>query len=361
MRHHVPIPPRARAARAAVPAAVLAWVAMPVPAWAHGIGADASDQSVLAFVPIGIEHMLLGWDHLLFIAGVVLLAWKIGRAAKLISLFVLGHSTTLIIATMAGWRINPLAIDAVIGFSVFFVGVVGLYGRPKSWRWFGAAVLAFGLLHGLGLSTRLQDLGLPEDGLLGRVIAFNVGIEIGQLCVIAVLVGLSRLAVTLVRRPRFQQSIFAALSLIGMGAAAIFAGQAAVDLMEDEATAVTSGTNSCVTGDRTFRFTLGGGGHSPKPFYEPGEPIPNTDFGHVIGDGYVVVTYAPPLPAAELQGLRTYVTEPHKVVGGSLPEQAEPVRAYHAYAQLTCQRFDLEALRSFVDGWFADPRSRAAE
>lgn len=69
----------------------------------------------------------------------------------------------------------------MVALSLVFVGVVGLRGRPKNWTWFAAAVLAFGLAHGLGLSTRLQDLGLPSDGMIPRVLAFNIGVEIGQL------------------------------------------------------------------------------------------------------------------------------------------------------------------------------------
>ncbi|MGH3752231.1 MAG: HupE/UreJ family protein [Pseudonocardiaceae bacterium] len=84
---------------------VIALVGLPDAAFAHGIG--GATESVWGFVPLGIEHMLLGWDHLLFIAGIVLLAGELRRAATLISVFVAGHSTTLIIATIAGWRSTP--------------------------------------------------------------------------------------------------------------------------------------------------------------------------------------------------------------------------------------------------------------
>jgi hydrogenase/urease accessory protein HupE len=344
-------------------AAATAWAAAlgATPAGAHGIGADASDKSALEFLPLGIEHMLLGWDHLLFVAGVVLLAWDAKRAAKLISAFAAGHSLTLIVATLAGWRVNPTAIDAVIGLSVLFVAIVGLLGRPTRWGWFAGAVFGFGLLHGVGLSTRLQDLGLPEDGLLPKVVAFNVGIEIGQLAAVAVMALLGRLTVALLRRRRVQLGVFAVLGAIGAAAAATFAGLAAIDIMDGEPKVpVASDTQSCTVGDRTTRFTLGGG-HPPKTFYEPGDTIPSMDFGHVIGDGFIVVTYSPFLPAPELEQLRAFVNEPHKVVGGPVPGQPEPVRAVHAYSQLTCTQFDVGAVRTFVADWFADPRSRSAE
>ena len=161
-------------------AVVVSAVVFAPAASAHGISGSAADKSTLEFIPLGIEHMLLGWDHLLFIAGIVLLAGELRRAAKLISVFVLGHSTTLIAGTLAGWRVDATVVDIVIALSLVFVGVVGWFGRLTQWRWFGLGVFAFGLVHGLGLSTRLPDLGLPEDGLFGRVIAFNVGVEIGQ-------------------------------------------------------------------------------------------------------------------------------------------------------------------------------------
>jgi hydrogenase/urease accessory protein HupE len=156
----------------------------PAAADAHGIRSVAG-KSTLEFVPVGIAHMLLGWDHLLFILGTVLLAGTLGRAAKLITLFVVGHSLTLLTATLAGWRIDPAVVDIVIALSVVFVGVMGVRATPGRWGPVMAAIFAFGLVHGLGLATRLQRLGLPEDGQLGRVLAFNLGLEIGQLIAIA--------------------------------------------------------------------------------------------------------------------------------------------------------------------------------
>lgn len=274
----------------------------------------------------------------------------------------LGHSTTLIVATLAGWRVNPTAVDAAIGLSVLFVGIVGVCGRPKSWRWFYLVVLGFGLLHGVGLSTRLQDLGLPEDGLLARVIAFNVGIEIGQLAAIGLMMGVGRVARTMLGRPRVQRAAFATLAVVGTASAATFAGLAAVDIMDgDGGTAVAPSTASCTEAKRTVGFRLGGGGHPEKEFFEPAETIPSTDFAHVIGDGYLVVTYAPTLPVAQLDELRSYVLQPHKVVAGPTPDQTQPVRALNAFTMLTCDRFDLGAVRAFGTAWLNDPRSRPPE
>ncbi len=193
--------------------------AMPL---AHSIGATAADESVPSFGILGMEHMMLGWDHLLFIAGVVLLAGTIGRAAKLISLFVAGHSLTLIVATLVGWRLDATLVDVTIALSIVFVGVVGLRLRPERWTAIGASIFAFGLVHGLGLSTRLQALGLPEEGLLARVIAFNVGVELGQLLAIASMVA----AVELARRaridtPSVRRGAYGGLVIAGLIAAAV--------------------------------------------------------------------------------------------------------------------------------------------
>src|SRR5688500_12452957 len=176
---------------------------LPAAAAAHALFADNNpNRPVLEYVWIGFWHMVGGWDHLLFILGVVLIAGALKPAAKMISLFVLGHSLTLIIATVAGWKLNATVVDVVIALSLVYVGLRGLMGRPGDFRLMGAIVFAFGLVHGLGLSTRLQDLGLPESGLVVRVILFNIGVELGQLTALAIIVGLGTLAVRKLRIPR---------------------------------------------------------------------------------------------------------------------------------------------------------------
>lgn len=190
--------------------------------FAHGITGRATDLTTLEYVPLGIEHMLLGWDHLLFVLGVVLLAGQTQRAAKLLSLFVLGHSLTLIFGTIFEWRLSPAFVDAVIALSVVFVAVLGLRGRPQTWEVPAAVIFGFGLVHGLGLSTRLQDLGIPDAGLIGKTIAFNVGIELGQLIAVAVMV-----AVIWTIAPRIKpwatvkRGVFAAMAIAGAVAAVL--------------------------------------------------------------------------------------------------------------------------------------------
>ncbi|MFB9728569.1 HupE/UreJ family protein [Haloechinothrix salitolerans] len=339
---------------AAVFAVMLAGLASaPGVALAHGIGGSAADLDVWEFLPLGIEHMLLGWDHLLFIGSVVLLAGELGRAAKLITVFVLGHSTTLIIATLAGWQINALAVDVVIALSVAFVGIVGWIGRPQRWTWFGTAVLGFGLIHGLGLSTRLQALGLPEDGMLARVIAFNIGIEIGQLSAIAVMVVLGKLLTRFITWTHAERATHGGFVAIGVVAALVLTTLTLTGVNND-ARAETLG--SCTITPRATTYSAAGGGHPAKPFYGPSENYPETDFGHVLGDGYVLVHYPTTLPDTQVAELKKLITGPDGagMLAGAAPDQDGPLRAVTAQQQLECDEFDLPALREFTKNWHAE-------
>jgi hydrogenase/urease accessory protein HupE len=176
---------------------IVCFIALAIPgaASAHGLHGEA--QTIPGFIWLGVRHMIGGWDHVLFIAGIVLLAREARLAAKLISVFVLGHSVTLLLATLAGWQINANVVDAVIAASVAYIGLRILRGRPTVWAPTVLTIFAFGLVHGLGLSTRVQTITLPEGGaLVARILAFNVGVEIGQLLAL----GLMLIAFNLWRR-----------------------------------------------------------------------------------------------------------------------------------------------------------------
>ena len=343
-----------RAAAAVITAAALI-LATPGAAAAHGVGGGA--ESILDFIWLGVNHMVVGWDHLAFIVGVVLLAGAIRRAATFVSLFALGHSTTLIAATLAAWRVNPTAVDIVIASSVVFVGVVAVFGRPTTparWRLFGAAVFGFGLVHGLGLSTRLQDIHVDA---LSRIIAFNIGIELGQLLIITA-VGVCAAAFLPDRVKTSEKARrLAGIAVIAVG----FLAGAVLTVTEftrdDPATATATG--ACRPFERTTKLPFGSG-HPGKDFYEPGETAPLGDFGHVIGDGYLIVQYRPTLPTDQLDELRTFVTGPEggRVVAGAATDQADPLVAFHMHESITCASFDLSALKEFKERWFADPRSR---
>lgn len=180
------------------------------PAQAHGV--DAGAQSVTDFGWLGFTHMLGGWDHLLFLAGVVLLAWQPHRALGLVSLFALGHSVTLVVATLAGWRFDARFVDVVIAVSVGVIGTVGVVGRPRRYGWFGLLVL----VHGLGLATRFQALDVPGEGLVARLVAFNVGVEAGQFAAVYLIYLFGELLVRRPQWPRIEQAGFAVLVAVGL-------------------------------------------------------------------------------------------------------------------------------------------------
>lgn len=181
-----------------------AFLAVPTAVSAHGIHAGdgtIAEASFTEFLGIGTKHMLVGYDHLLFVLGIVLLIRGFKEVVKYITAFTVGHSITLLLASLAGISVNYLLIDALIGLSVAYIGLENVYGkrirdarkRKKQWSPDPKLIIyIFGLLHGLGLATRLQGLGLPEEGSVKAILGFNVGVEIGQLAALSMflLVGL---------------------------------------------------------------------------------------------------------------------------------------------------------------------------
>lgn len=200
-------------------------LALVLPALALGHNVDTSDsaflqsQSGVIFWPylyLGAKHMVTGLDHLLFLAGVVFFLRGLRDIAIYVSLFALGHSLTLIFGIMLGVSINPYLVDALIGLSVVYKALENL--TELRHRSFGidtrAAVFAFGLCHGLGLATKLQQIALPEDGLLWNLLAFNIGVETGQLLALSAIV----LAVFFWQQhPRFAKQAVIANWLIMVG------------------------------------------------------------------------------------------------------------------------------------------------
>ena len=168
-------------------AIVMCW---PEVASAHGVSnRDAAFVRTVTgaapapFMYLGAKHMVTGYDHLLFLVGVIFFLYRTVDVVKFVSLFTLGHSLTLMIGVLANVPANAYIIDAIIGLSVVYKGFENIGGfervfrrRPDA-RW---AVFIFGLFHGLGLATKLQDLALPANGLLANLVAFNVGVETGQ-------------------------------------------------------------------------------------------------------------------------------------------------------------------------------------
>lgn len=151
--------------------------------------------AVAAFMYLGAKHMVTGYDHLAFLVGVIFFLYRLKDVVQYVSLFTLGHSVTLLGGVLGGVHANPYLIDAVIGLSVVYKAFDNLDGFR---RFFGfepnpkLAVLIFGLFHGFGLATKLQELALSKTGLVANILSFNVGVEIGQvLALTAVLLALS--------------------------------------------------------------------------------------------------------------------------------------------------------------------------
>lgn len=140
--------------------------------------------SPLDFIPVGAIHMVTGYDHILFLIGVIFFLTSVKDILKFITVFTLGHSITLIGATFLGWQMNYFLIDAVIGFSVFYKGFENLDGFKKYLKTDSPNLLlmvfAFGLIHGFGLSTRLQSLNIGDSLNLASIVSFNIGVELGQ-------------------------------------------------------------------------------------------------------------------------------------------------------------------------------------
>ena len=344
--------------------AAFAVIAVP-DAHGHGLAEPAPDESVLEFGWMGTTHMLAGWDHLLFITGVVLLAGSLSTAAELITAFVVGHSLTLVLATLAGWQLDARLVDVVIALSVVYVGAQGLRRGPGSWRAMGAVVFGFGLVHGLGLSTRLQAAGLPEDGLLTRVIAFNVGVEVGQLVALTVILAVGTLIARGLREPAaMRRPLFGAMAATGCLAAVVLALSAAAPesgpLRAQAGDTQTIQIRSCTRSESATTTTpAAGGAHPAKAFYEPREAAPEQDLAHVIGDGYVIVRYRADVPGRQLRRLSRWIMgAPGEggVVGvvAVAARQTEAVRATTASRNIACRDFDLAAVRAFSDEWFAD-------
>jgi hypothetical protein len=175
---------------AGLAAVVLLGVLAPDTAAAHGVsGKDAAFLQMLdgaAIGPLmylGAKHMVTGYDHLLFLVGVIFFLYRLKDVFLYVSLFTVGHSLTLLAGAIGGIQANPYLIDAVIGLSVVYKGFENIGGFK---RFLGfqpdtrLAVLVFGLFHGFGLATKLQEFDLARNGLVTNIVSFNVGVELGQ-------------------------------------------------------------------------------------------------------------------------------------------------------------------------------------
>jgi len=167
----------------------LIFILLPLLMLAHGV--SQSDQEILtnggllAYILVGAKHMVTGYDHLLFLVGVIFYLSNFKDIVKFVTVFTIGHSITLISATLLGIKANEHLIDAVIALSVLYKGFENLGGFQKilntkspNLLWM---VFIFGLIHGFGLSTRLQSFDIGNEQILAKIVSFNVGVELGQI------------------------------------------------------------------------------------------------------------------------------------------------------------------------------------
>lgn len=162
-----------------------------IPFALHAHGVSSSDQQILdegglsAYIYVGAKHMITGYDHLLFLAGVIFYMSGFKDILRFITAFTIGHSITLIGATYLDIRVNEHLIDAVIALSVLYKGFENLHGFQKVFKTRSPNLLlmvfSFGLIHGLGLSTRLQSFSLGIEQFFLKIVSFNIGVELGQL------------------------------------------------------------------------------------------------------------------------------------------------------------------------------------
>lgn len=164
---------------------------------AHGVAdRDAAyleqnaGRALAVFTYLGAKHMITGYDHLLYLVGIIFFLYRARDIAVYVSLFALGHSLTLLAGVLLEINVNAYVVDALIGLSVAYKAFENLDGFKTSFGWQPnpkAAVFIFGLAHGFGLATKLQDLTLSSEGLVGNIVMFNVGVEVGQLLALGIL------------------------------------------------------------------------------------------------------------------------------------------------------------------------------
>jgi len=167
------------------------WILSVVPAEAHAVAEgdkgyiqEITGTYLIPFLYLGAKHMVTGYDHILFLFAVIFFLYRMKHIAIYVSLFAIGHSTTMLLGVYFNTGINSYIIDAIIGFSIVYKALDNLGAFQ---RWFGfqpdtkLATLIFGFFHGFGLASKIIDYDIAPNGLWPNLLAFNVGVEVGQL------------------------------------------------------------------------------------------------------------------------------------------------------------------------------------
>lgn len=188
-----------RVSRLWCPVVILLLIAWASAGYAHDVAEtdklfvqSVDGPAIWPFLYLGAKHMVTGYDHILFLIGVVFFLYRLKDVVLYVSIFTVGHSTTLLLGVLLGIGANAHLVDAIIGLSVVYKGVENIGGFRKLGFSINTKVMVFvfGLFHGLGLATKLMDLAVSKNGLLANLIAFNAGVEIGQVIVLVAVVSL---------------------------------------------------------------------------------------------------------------------------------------------------------------------------
>ncbi|MFT7673174.1 MAG: hypothetical protein ACI845_001584 [Gammaproteobacteria bacterium] len=189
----------------------------------HGMSAEDQARILNAgnfeYMYLGATHMLTGYDHLLFLFGVIFFLTNFRDILKFITAFTIGHSITLVFATLLSIKANYYLIDAVIALTVCYKAFDNLDGFKKYFQMSSPnltwMVFIFGLIHGFGLSTRLQQLPLGDHGLLLKILSFNVGVEVGQVLALSLMLILLLGWRKTISFQRFSKASNVALMMVG--------------------------------------------------------------------------------------------------------------------------------------------------
>ncbi len=175
-----------------IASALLLLLAVSQSGLAHTVTGSAADflktvsgTHIGPFLYLGAKHMVTGYDHLLFLFGVIFFLYRLRDVAVYVTCFAVGHSITLLAGVLSGVHVNPYLVDALIGFSVVYKAFDNLDGFRTLFGWQPNAKVA--VIHGFGLATKLQDFALSSKGLITNMISFNVGVEIGQLMALSII------------------------------------------------------------------------------------------------------------------------------------------------------------------------------
>jgi hypothetical protein len=167
------------------------------------------------FTKLGIEHIFLGYDHMMFLFALIVIGGRLASLVKIVTAFTVAHSITLILAALEILKLPSTIIESGIALSIAYVAAENFVIAQSNHRW--VLTFIFGLVHGFGFANVLRDLGLPAAGLVPSLLAFNVGVEIGQLCIVAVFFPLT----LWLAKKKFQRQVVFAFSsvilLFGLG------------------------------------------------------------------------------------------------------------------------------------------------